>query len=120
MEPFGGYINVGFARASKARRNAPVAAEFEECIQLFQQICSSMEADSIMWSEAQLPLDDGFAKLRAWGNDTGATSWALDHALRKSSRLHQQLLDLLQDLRDELQKGQNEFISLYELCSFGF
>src|SRR5438045_7920482 len=108
MEAFGGYINVGFARANKARRNAPVAAEYEECIQLFQQICSSMEADSMMWADAQIPMDDGFAKLRAWGNDTGATSWSLDHSLRKSSRLHQQVLDLLQDLRGELGKGENK------------
>jgi hypothetical protein len=106
VSPSGGYIGMGIPRSVKARKNAPIAAEFEECVQLYYQLCSSMEADSMMWSDAQIPLDDGFSKFRAWGNDTGACTWSLDHALRKSSRLQQQVLDLLRDLREELQRGE--------------
>jgi hypothetical protein len=105
LSPGGRYIALGIPRNVKVRKNSPIAAEFEECVQLFYQLCSSMEADGVMWSDTQIPLDDGFSKLRAWGNDTGACSWSLDHALRKSSRLQQQVLDVLKDLRDELQKA---------------
>lgn len=100
------YAHMDSPRPNKPRENA-IAAEFEDCVQLFYQLCTAMEADSATWATAQVPLADIFSKLRAWGNDTGASSWTLDHALRKASALQEQVSYLLKDLRFELQKGRS-------------
>jgi hypothetical protein len=50
-------------------------------------------------------LKDESRRLRVWGNDTGASSRSLDHALRKSSRLQTQVADLLRELLENIQKG---------------
>lgn len=93
------------------RRSTPIAAGFEDCLQLFEQLVSAMEADSTTWKPAEVvPLKDEFSRLRAWGNDTGASSRSLDHALRKASKLQRQVSDLLDELRDNTQKGK---LSLY-------
>ena len=44
--------------------------------------------------------------LAAWGVETGATSYVLDHALRKNAELQEHALQLLQDLSSELQKSE--------------
>lgn len=100
------FINVRGQRTNMVRRSTPIAAGFEDCLQLFEQLVSAMEADSTTWKPAEVvPLKDDFSKLKAWGNETGASSRSLDHALRKASKLQQQVSELLDELRENTQRG---------------
>lgn len=85
---------------------APIAAEFEECSQLFQLLCSAIEANPRIWKAYHLTVVDHRDALAAWGAETGATSYVLDHALRKSSTLQQHVLELLQDCSGDLQRSK--------------
>lgn len=88
------------------RDRAPIAAEFEECTQLFQSLCSAFEANPQNWNTCHAVLSDDRDVLAAWGADIGATSYVLDHALRKALRLQEHVHQLLQDLSSELQKSE--------------
>lgn len=88
------------------RDRAPIAAEFEECMQLFQSLRSAFEANPLTWKTYHLVLGDHHDALAAWGTETGATSYVLDHALRKSSNLQEHVLVLLQDFSSDLQRGK--------------
>jgi hypothetical protein len=46
-------------------------------------------------------------RLRLWDAETGAKEGHLDHALRKSSRLRDGVLELLHDLRDLSAQGKS-------------
>ena len=85
---------------------APVAAEFEECSQLFEVLCSAIEANPRIWKAYYLTVVDHRDALAAWGAETGATSYVLDHALRKSSSLQDHVLELLQDCSGDLQRSK--------------
>lgn len=85
---------------------APVAAEFEECSQLFEVLCSAIEANPRIWKAYHLTVVDHRDALAAWGAETGATSYVLDHALRKSSSLQDHVLELLQDCSGDLQRSK--------------
>lgn len=93
-------------RRRNARKQTPIAAEFEDCVQLFYQLCSAMEADSAMWEGSDAQLNDLFSKFKAWGNDSRASSRSLDYTLRKASRLRDQVLELLKPFKLELQSGR--------------
>jgi hypothetical protein len=97
-------------RRRNARRQTPIAAEFEDCVQLFYQLCSAMDADSATWEGSSTPINDLFSKFKAWGNDTRASSRFLDYTLRKASRLRDQVLELLKPFKLEIQSGK--FISV--------
>ena len=88
--------------SSRAYEIAPIAALFEDCLQYFEQLCTIMESDEAAWQPRHILIDDYFSKFRDWGSNTGASSRALDHALRKASRLQETTKDLLQDLRTTL------------------
>ena len=75
---------------------APVAAKFEDCRNCFNKLCAALRSH---WPPAISTLAaDNFAKVLAWGNDTGAATRSLDHTLRKSTDLKEMTLDLLKDL----------------------
>lgn len=88
------------------RDRAPIAAEFEECTQLFQSLCSAFEANPLTWKSYHMLIGEHRDALAAWGAETGATSYLLDHALRKSSSLQQHVIELLQDFSSDLQKSK--------------
>jgi hypothetical protein len=85
---------------------APIAAEFEECTQLFQLLCSAFEANPRHWKSYLVVLAGDRDVLASWGAETGATSYVLDHALRKNAELQEHALQLLRDLSSELQKSE--------------
>jgi hypothetical protein len=88
------------------RDRAPIAAEFEECTQLFQSLCSAFEANPGAWKTYHLVIGGQRDALAAWAAETNATSYLLDHALRKSSGLQRHLVEVLQDLSSDLQKSK--------------
>lgn len=87
------------------REQAPIAAEFKDCIQCFQSLISEMELKQQEWASEYLLLSDYRSRLLAWGSHTGASSRRLDHAVRQSSRLRMQTLDLLESLNSSLQRS---------------
>lgn len=88
------------------RDRAPIAAEFEECTQLFQSLCSAFEANPLAWKTYHLLIGGQRDALAAWGAETDATSYLLDHALRKSSSLQRHVVEVLQDLSSNLQRSK--------------
>lgn len=96
-------------RRRNARRQTPIAAEFEDCVQLFYQLCSAMEADAATWEGSDTPLNDLFSRFKAWGSDSRASTRSLDYTLRKASRLRDQILELLKPFKIELQSGRCTF-----------
>ncbi|KAH8596651.1 hypothetical protein B0O99DRAFT_705975 [Bisporella sp. PMI_857] len=93
-------------RKYNAHRGAPIAAAFEDCVQLFEQLCASLEAGTPSWTGPHTELADLFSTLRTWGHDTGASSRSLDHRLRKASTLQAQVLELFEALQNELGTGK--------------
>lgn len=93
-------------RRRNARRQTPIAAEFEDCVQLFYQLSSAMEADNATWEGSDAAINDLFSRFKAWGNDTRASSRSLDYTLRKASRLRDQVLELLKPFKIEIQSGK--------------
>lgn len=88
------------------RDRAPIAAEYEECMQLYQSLCAVFDANPQIWKSYHVVLADHLDELASWGEETGATSYVLDHALRNNSSLQEHVLELLQDLSSDLQKGK--------------
>lgn len=102
------------------RTRAPVAAQFEDCTQAFVRLSDSLTADSDNFHPA---LDDPTTKngteatplheraqhfrrtFSAWGNDSGASSRTLDHALKESPSLMRQTMYLLEDLYSTLERS---------------
>jgi hypothetical protein len=106
MEPSARQIaHVRHQQNGQPREASPIAASFSECVQLMDQLVSLADSQKFPWTGASVSLDIHASKLRAWGNDTGAASRSLDHALRKASRLKQQVLLLLSSLKSDLQTG---------------
>lgn len=93
-------------RRRNARRQTPIAAEFEDCVQLFYQLSSAMEADNATWEGSDAAINDLLSRFKAWGNDTRASSRSLDYTLRKASRLRDQVLELLKPFKIEIQSGK--------------
>jgi hypothetical protein len=98
-------------RASLVRANAPIAAQYEDCLQSCEQLCSAMQTNTSTWGEWYEIAEDDLERLRLWGDSTGASSrtinTALDHTLRASSMLKTNALRLLTDLNDGLQQGKS-------------
>lgn len=109
------------AHDRQPRESSPIATLFSECVKLIDDLGSLVDSQKLSWAEASVPLDINASKLRAWGNDTGAASRSLDHALRKASRLRQQVLLLLSNLKHDLQAGMADpYHSLRESIGFHF
>lgn len=87
------------------RAKAPVAAQFEDCFQAFQQLSDSLQ---VKQSDAQLYSisKDYELRLKIWGDDSGASSRALDYDLRNSPVVRRQTQRLLRDLHSTLEQGQ--------------
>jgi hypothetical protein len=84
-------------------QTAPVAAKFEDCHQYFNRLCVALK-EYASPSDADL-AEDSFARFLGWGNDTGATTRSLDHALRKASGHQKKTLELLTNLHSTLVEG---------------
>lgn len=103
------------------RARAPIAGQFEDCVQVFEKLASSLEAcrrGIEVWfnkkqhsgAKQQLKdtltlLDEAVTKLKTWDRDLSASSRALDHALRGSARMSTQTVGLLEELQGVLVKG---------------
>ena len=59
-----------------------------------------------------MPITDLFSRFKAWGHDSRASSRSLDYTLRKASRLHEQVLELLAPFKIEIQSGRSASIGL--------
>lgn len=81
---------------------APISCLFKECLDLFDQLVLCSDAQYSVRRDA---LESQAKKLRTWGNDARAFTWELDRALRKSSRLQQEVLMLLKCLWNCLQQS---------------
>jgi hypothetical protein len=105
-------------RSSLVRASAPIAAQFEDCLQSYDQLCSAMRTNRLAWGTSYTTVDDDLSRLRLWGKNTGASSRtldrSLDHVLRKASNLRETTLQLLLELHESLQLGN----SLYSSCNY--
>ena len=107
------YASLAVPRHSRGKsknlaHSAPVAAKFEDCRQWFARLCVALET---FFEPSDIALaEDSFAKFLAWGNDTGAMTQSLDHALRKASAHQKKTLDLLTTLHLTLVEGMRLFI----------
>jgi hypothetical protein len=93
----------GQERLRSLAKAAPVAAKFEDCYNSFNRLCVELRGRSP--SAISALVDENYAKLLAWGNDTGAATRSLDHMLRKASDLREGTLDLLRDLHELIREG---------------
>lgn len=87
------------------RAKAEVAAQFEDCVQAFQQLSDSLQGDQSN-AELRIVSNDYGIQLKIWGDDSGASSRALDHALRSSLVIKKQTLGLLENLHSLLVQGE--------------
>jgi hypothetical protein len=82
---------------------APIAAKFERCREVFERLCIIIRSMSPEMSSA---VEDVYGRFLAWGNDSGASSRALDHTLQKSSSLQDMTTELLISLYSKLNEGE--------------
>lgn len=85
--------------------HAQIAAVLEGCMQTFQLLSSVMEANYAVHDEKCLTLKAHWQVLNDWATENYAVNGALDHALRKSSRLKEQVIEHLEDIDANLQSG---------------
>ena len=89
------------------RAKAPIAAHFEDCFQAFQQLFDSLKVNESNSELHNIAKDCGL-RFKIWGDDSGASSRALDYALRSSPVVKRQTLRLLKDLSSFLEQGKTE------------
>jgi hypothetical protein len=77
---------------------------FEDCQQNFERMCVTATRFE---DPNSVQVEDNYGKFLAWGNDSGASSRTLDHALRKDSPLSAMTLDLLKTLYKKLGQGMS-------------
>lgn len=97
-------------RRQKNSRNpliAPIAALFEDCRQNFERLCVTARRNG---DPNSVLAEDSYGKFLAWGNDSGASTRALDHTLRKDSSLSAMTLDLLKTLYKKLEQGMSALL----------
>lgn len=90
------------------RAKAPVAAQFEDCVQAFQQLSDSLQV-KLSSSSLQKGSKDCYARLMLWAQESGASSRLLDYTLRGCPALKHQSLRLLEELLITLQKGTSQW-----------
>jgi hypothetical protein len=96
------------------RDKAPIAAEYEDCLQAFKQVTDALEANpdtSWLFRIVDRVQDDFIA----WGSRCGATSRLLDYSVRNSMKLAEHILRLLRDLRTSLKEGESALSHLQGL-----
>jgi hypothetical protein len=111
------------------RAMAPIAGQFEECVQVFDKLSSALEAcrrgieewfnkKQHVGAKHQLKetltlLDEAVTKFKTWDRDLSASSRALDHALRGSSQMSKITVGHLQELHEVIVKGLFHYITDY-------
>jgi hypothetical protein len=88
------------------RAKAPIAAQFEDCFQAFQQLSDALQVSR---SDPGLHTITRNYRLRLelWGEDSSASTRTLDYTLRDSTLLERQTLRLLEDLHLVLEEGES-------------
>lgn len=105
-----------------ARARAPIAGQFEDCMQDFEKLTSALEAcrrGLEEWFTKKVPatarprlketlnsLDEAVTKFKTWDRDLSASNRVLDHALRGCSRMSTTTVGLLEELDEALVKGK--------------
>ena len=74
------------------RAKAPIRAHFEDCVQAFDRLCSAINGNVTASEEEVIMVEDCYSRVRLWGQDSGASTRALDHGLRKSSELRKECI----------------------------
>lgn len=92
------------------RAKAPLAANFEDCLQAFDRLRATIQANKRDLKDEYILGEDCYSRLRSWGYDSGASSRALDHRLRKSAQLVAATLDLLEELYSILVEGKQNLL----------
>ncbi len=88
------------------RAKAPVAAQFEDCFQAFRQLSDVLHACRPDKDDLHKLASDCKNKLKAWGHESGASSRALDYALKASPQLEHNTNRLLADMYSVLEQGK--------------
>ncbi|KIY02878.1 uncharacterized protein Z520_01343 [Fonsecaea multimorphosa CBS 102226] len=88
-------------------QHAQIAAAYEDCRQTFDQLSLLLEANRPVWEGNADFLESFKNSLVHWANVHHAENGSLDHALRKSSDLRDQVVDLLENLNQKLQNGKS-------------
>ena len=83
-----------------------IAAEFEDCMETYQSLCSAMEANAAAWSGTTAAVCEYRKTLLQWGYKTGAATRALDYALHKNSDLRDEVFELLEGFKATLQSSR--------------
>jgi hypothetical protein len=84
-----------------------IAAEFEDCMETYQSLCSAMEANAAAWPGKMAVMCECRKALLHWGYRTGAATRALDYALHKNSDLQDEVLELLEGFKATLQSSKS-------------
>lgn len=87
-------------------QHAQVAAALEGCLQTCELLSSVMDANRPIWDEKADFLETSQRSLIDWANTHHAANGSLDHALRKSSDLRDQVVETLESLDQKLQSGR--------------
>lgn len=87
------------------RAKGLVAARFEDCFQAFQQLSDSLQVNESNKELYRISKEHGL-RFKLWGDDSGASSRALDYALRSCPVVKRQTLSLLKELRSTLEQGE--------------
>jgi hypothetical protein len=89
------------------RAKAPIAAQFEDCVQAFTQLSDSLQV-KLSKSSLQEVSKGCDARLMLWAVESGASSRLLDYTLRGRPGLKRQTLRLLEELHETLKNGKSE------------
>lgn len=94
------------------RQRYTIAARFEDCSQASIQLTDALQANRHGSDELRNLAQQCKDRLGFWGDDSGASSRVLDHALACSPTLTRQTDALLVELNSTLEKGtRSSFIS---------
>jgi hypothetical protein len=85
------------------RRMYPIAARFEDCIQIFERL----RAYIAQLPDLSLPemVENTHEDFLAWGRDSGAVAQCIDRTLRKAAELSQRTLELLEKIHSKIEQG---------------
>ena len=84
-----------------------IAAEFEDCMETYQSLCSAMEANAAACSGKMAAICKYRKAFLQWGIGTGAATRALDYALHKNSDLRDEVLEVLEGFKATLQSSMS-------------
>ncbi|KAH8881847.1 hypothetical protein GQ53DRAFT_886470 [Thozetella sp. PMI_491] len=88
------------------RAKAPVAAQFEDCCQDFLRLSDALQSNRPEATQLHGLTRDCELMLKTWGGESGASSKALDYALKCSATIMEQTHGLLVELHSTLEQGR--------------